>query len=66
MGLGLIVCYVFGTAWFILVYSRSGSTVSLTQALGWCVFPYIIPDLIKIALAHLICRRIQPVLKKNS
>lgn len=54
MVLGLIVCYAFGTAWFMVVYARDNGAVSLLTVLGWCVFPYIIPDLVKIALALLI------------
>lgn len=49
--LGLIVCYAFGTAWFMIVYSASKGGVELLTALGWCVFPFILPDLAKIALA---------------
>lgn len=66
MVLGLAVCYAFGTVWFVTVYARSGSPVSLGQALGWCVLPYIVPDLIKISLACLIGGRIRSALKKDN
>lgn len=49
--LGLIVCYAFGTAWFMVVYARRSGAVGLMTALGWCVLPYVIPDLVKLALA---------------
>ncbi|MBO4836721.1 MAG: biotin transporter BioY [Clostridia bacterium] len=62
MGLGLAICYAFGTAWFMTVCSRNGNPVGMAQALGWCVLPYIVPDLIKIVLAHLICRRVRAAL----
>lgn len=58
MALGLLVCYAFGTAWFMLVYTGSKGTVTLWLALGWCVFPFIIPDAIKIALAILVSERV--------
>lgn len=58
MALGLLVCYAFGTAWFMLVYTRSKGAVTLWSALGWCVFPFIIPDAIKIALAILVSERV--------
>lgn len=58
MVLGLAVCYAFGTAWFMIVYARANGAVGLMTALSWCVFPFIIPDLIKIALAILIAKRI--------
>lgn len=56
MVLGLIVCYAFGTVWFMTVYARSSGAVGLITVLGWCVFPFIIPDLVKIALALVIGR----------
>ena len=51
MVLGLAVCYAFGTAWFMMVYARNTGPIGLMTALGWCVIPYIVPDLVKIALA---------------
>lgn len=51
MVIGLIICYAFGTVWFMIVYMKNTGAVGLGTVLGWCVFPFIIPDLIKIALA---------------
>lgn len=59
---GLIVCYAFGTIWFMTVYTRDTGEIGLMTALGWCVIPYIIPDILKIVLASLLCRRLRPVL----
>lgn len=61
--LGLIVCYAFGTAWFMHVYMKNTGDVGVLTVLSWCVFPFIVPDLIKIALAFLISKRIEPVIK---
>ena len=61
--LGLAVCYAFGTAWFMHVYMKSSGEVGLLTVLGWCVFPFIIPDLLKLALAVVISKRIEPVIK---
>lgn len=58
MVLGLIACYAFGTAWFIIIYTRNVERIGLVTALGWCVIPYIIPDLCKIALAIFITKRV--------
>ena len=63
MVLGLAVCYAFGTAWFMVVYARTSGAVGLGTALGWCVIPFIIPDLAKIALALLLSHRLGKVLK---
>ena len=51
MVLGMLVCYAFGTAWFMVVYPMNGESVGLWTALTWCVFPYVVFDLIKIGLA---------------
>ena len=61
--LGLAVCYTFGTAWFMHVYMQNSGEIGLLTVLGWCVFPFIIPDLLKIALAVVITRRIEPVIR---
>ena len=63
MVLGLIVCYAFGTAWFMLVYARTTGPVGVWTALGWCVIPYIIPDLAKVALALILRRRLRAAIR---
>lgn len=64
MILGLIVCYAFGTAWFMAVYARTSGAIGLGSALAWCVVPYLIPDAVKIALALLLSRRLSGLLKR--
>lgn len=51
MVLGLLVCYAFGSVWFMWVYARTIGAVTLAAVLGWCVVPFIVPDLVKIGLA---------------
>ena len=63
MVLGLLVCYAFGTVWFIVVYARTTGPVGLWTALGWCVFPYIIPDLVKMALALVLRKRLRAAIR---
>ncbi|MCI6998196.1 MAG: biotin transporter BioY [Eubacterium sp.] len=58
MVLGLIACYAIGTVWFMVVYSGTSGAVGLMTVLGWCVIPFIIPDLIKIALALVLTKRL--------
>ena len=48
---GLLVCYAFGTVWFMIVYSRDNAAVGLGTALMWCVVPFLLPDGAKLALA---------------
>lgn len=59
MVLGLVVCYAFGTAWFLVVYTQSTGPLTLGAALGMCVFPFVIPDLCKLGLALLLSRRLR-------
>lgn len=52
MLLGLVACYALGTLWFMHTYTADdGSHATLMMTLGWCVFPFIIPDLIKLTVA---------------
>lgn len=59
MVVGLLVCYAFGTVWFMVVYARQAGAVGLGTVLGWCVVPFIIPDLVKIALAFGLSRKLR-------
>lgn len=63
MVLGLLVCYLFGTLWFMMVYARASGPIGVWTALGWCVFPYIIPDALKIVMAMIVCKRMANVIK---
>ena len=63
MVLGLLVFYAFGTLWFMVLYPRTSGPIGLTTALGWCVIPFVIPDLAKLALAALLARRVSRFLK---
>lgn len=56
---GLIVCYAFGTVWFVIVYGRMNGSIGFTAALASCVVPFIIPDIIKIALAYVLSRKLR-------
>lgn len=63
MVLGLAVCYFFGTVWFMVIYARTEGPIGVLTALGWCVFPYLVPDLVKIGLALALTRRLRPFIK---
>lgn len=65
MVLGLIVCYAIGTAWFMIVYGKNIGSIGLVAALGMCVVPFIIPDVIKIVLALIVANRVSKLMKLN-
>lgn len=63
MVVGMIICYAFGTAWFMVAYAGKSGPIGLATALGWCVFPFIIPDLIKLILAAVLSARLKRYLR---
>ena len=52
-----IVMYIVGVIWFMTVYAAQTGPVGLMTVLGWCVIPFIIPDIVKIAAASVIGSR---------
>lgn len=64
MVLGLAACYAVGTFWFMAVYAASSGPVGILTVLGWCVFPFIIPDIAKIALALILTKRLSGVIRR--
>lgn len=58
MLLGLIVCYIMGTLWFMMVYAKEMGRIGFWTAIGWCVAPFVIPDLLKIAAALAVSKRL--------
>jgi len=61
---GLLVCYAFGTAWFMVVYARESGPIGLWTALTMCVIPFILPDLAKMALAIFTANRMRRLMKQ--
>ena len=63
---GLGLCYLFGTVWFAAVYASSSGPVGLAAVLGWCVAPFVLPDLAKLALALALRRRLSAALGRTA
>ena len=57
--LGLAACYLSGTVWFTAVSAGKGNRIGFAAAMGSCVLPYVIPDLLKAALAVYTAERIR-------
>ena len=49
--------YMVGVIWFMTVYAAQTGPVGLGTVLSWCVIPFIIPDIVKIAAASVIGSR---------
>ena len=56
---GLFVCYVFGTAWFMRL-----TNLGLMESLGYCVFPFLPGDVVKILLGAGLAGRLGAALQK--
>ena len=61
--IGLAVCYAFGTAWFMFVYTRNVGAVTIGKAMKWCVTPFVPFDLIKLVLAFVVSDRVKKYAK---
>ncbi len=59
MAIGVIVCYAFGTAWF-MVTKHTGLMASLSA----CVLPFLPFDAVKIALAAFLSLRLYEPMKR--
>ena len=60
---GLFLCYLFGTLWFVYIYSSGGKAIGFGTALTLCVVPYLLPDAIKMLLAFVLSRRVKKAMK---
>lgn len=65
MVIGVGLCYAFGTAWFVLVYTRTSGAIGVLTALSLCVFPYLLPDAAKILLAVSLTGRLHKLLMRG-
>lgn len=60
----VMIIYAVGTAWFYFVYMNGEG--GFLRVLKLCVFPFIVPDLVKISLAYFVGRKITARLKTMS
>jgi biotin transport system substrate-specific component len=63
MGLGVLLCYAFGTIWFIVLSAQESVNVGLWSALTLCVLPYIPLDAVKIILAVFLTKKLRKFIK---
>ena len=61
--LGLAVCYLFGSVWYLLLYTSTTGPVSIAVVLAQCVLPFILPDLVKLLLAMAVGQRLSKALE---
>ena len=58
MIIGLAVCYAFGTAWFYFVFLNTENRKGILEILSICVFPFLIPDALKMGLAVFMIKKL--------
>ena len=58
-----IVMYVTGVIWFMTVYAAQTGPVALGTVMGWCVLPFLIPDIVKLITAVAIGERARKLVK---
>lgn len=63
MVVGVLVCYAFGTAWFIILYNNSGKSMDLANALSLCVTPFLPFDAVKIVISAVLVNRLHKFIK---
>ncbi len=63
LALGMAVCYVSGTAFYMLWCADRGETIGVLSAITICVLPYIIPDILKLLLAIVFAPKIKRFIK---
>ncbi len=61
---GQLLCYTFGTIWYICLYVTSYNTASLVSVLSICVFPFILPDALKLIFALTLAKKLKKYIKQ--
>ena len=59
-----VVMYTIGVIWFMVVYGQQTGPVGLGATLTMCVVPFIIPDIVKIAVVIVIAERAGKLIHK--
>lgn len=65
MVLGMVTYYIFGTIWYMVVYTQNTGAIGLGAVLGWCVLPFIVPDILKMVLALALGSRLKKIIKQD-
>lgn len=56
--LGLLICYLKGTLWFMIIMK-----VTFLQAVSVAVLPFVVPDIVKCIIGFYIGKRIKRFMK---
>ena len=64
MLIGLVVCYLSGTVWFMAVYAEHTGVIGMWTVLVWCVISFVVPDLVKLFLALCVSQRLKKLARQ--
>lgn len=56
--LGLGACYLFGSLWYLYLYTSTTGSIGLLAVLVQCVLPFLPMDLVKLVLAMAVGKRL--------
>ncbi len=62
---GLIICYAIGTVYFKYIYTRNTGDIGILAVLSSCVFPFVLPDILKIVLSMSLIGTIRKYINNN-
>jgi len=60
-----LVLYIFGVAWFIIMYTQSTGPITVSVVLAKCVIPFLIPDAVKLIAACVASLRTSRIVKES-
>lgn len=58
-----VAMYIVGVIWFMTVYMVQTGPIGFSTVIGWCVIPFIMPDIVKMAVALVIGERARKLVK---
>lgn len=61
LALGHLLCYTVGTIWYLAVSGGNSGDAGLWTVLSLCVFPFLLPDGLKLALALSLSQRLEKI-----
>jgi len=61
----LLVCYTFGTLWYLIIFAENSQAISIMTVISLCVVPFIIPDIIKIIMVIILDKRLRLIISKS-
>lgn len=58
MAAGAAACYLFGSVWYLFVYTDASGLEAVSAVFLTCVAPFLLPDTLKLFLATVLVRRL--------